>query len=103
LSCRRQAISFDKNRMLVDGVVVDYQQSQQAWIRGPRIQSVAALNDTLELTQTTQLFSKVQSGQSSALVYQWSASGGSLSQAGRSRGVDGSRRAGRYRYHPGCH
>lgn len=76
------AISFDKNRMLVDGVVVDYQQSQQAWIRGPRIQSVAALNDTLELTQTTQLFSKVQSGQSSALVYQWSASGGILSQAG---------------------
>jgi hypothetical protein len=76
------AISYDKNRMLVDGVVVDYQQSQQAWTRGPRIQSAAALNDTLEPGQSTQLFSKVQPGQSNSLNYQWFASSGTLAPAG---------------------
>ncbi len=76
------AVSYDKNRMLVDGVVVDYSQTQQPWVRGPRIQAAAAMQDTLEPGQSTQLFSSVQSGQSSSLVYQWSASGGNLGQAG---------------------
>jgi hypothetical protein len=75
-------ISFEKNKMLVNGVVVDYLQSAQSWQRAPRIQSVAAAQPVVEIGTSVQIFSKTQVGDSPDLDYFWSASGGTLTPAG---------------------
>lgn len=76
------AISYDRNKMLVGGVVVDYSQHQQAWVKGPRIQALAAANPTLEIGQSTALFAQVQAGDNTDLDYAWAVTDGTLSATG---------------------
>lgn len=76
------AVSFEKNKMLVNGTVVDYMQSAKLWQRAPRIQSLAAAQTTIEQGKTVQLFSQTQPGDSPDLSYFWSTDTGILSPAG---------------------
>lgn len=76
------AISYDRNKMLIDGVVVDYSQTAVAWQRPPRIQSAIAADTVVETGTVTSLFSKVQSGDSPDLNYTWSATDGVLNVNG---------------------
>ncbi len=75
------AVTFDKNKMLVNGTVVDFDQKQQIWEKPPRIQSLAAAQKTVEFGQTTNLFAKIQLGSSLDLTTTWSATGGILNAA----------------------
>lgn len=69
-------ITFDKNKMLVNGVVVDYSQNQNAWIKPPRIQSLASKSYIVEKGLKTNLYATVQPGQSSTLKYTWKSTQG---------------------------
>lgn len=71
-------VTYHNNKMLVDGVVVDYSQSVHSWTRGPRIQSVAATSNEVEFGQNTELFAQVEAGASADLTYQWSADQGTV-------------------------
>lgn len=77
-------ISFEKNKMLVDGTVVDFDQKQLIWEKPPRIQSLAAASKTIEFGEKTALFAKIQTGSSLDLTTEWSATGGNLNAANTS-------------------
>lgn len=71
-------ISYEQNKMLANGVVVDYMQSAVNLPRPPRIQSVATSEKEVEQGKTTQLFAKIQAGDDPDLHFHWSASRGIL-------------------------
>lgn len=75
-------ITFDRNRMLIDGVVVDYQQTQQTFTYAPRIQALTADTVEVEKNKTINIFGYAQDQDSSPLTYQWRASGGNISGTG---------------------
>ena len=63
------AITFDKNKMLIDGVIVDYRQSQQAFNYAPRIQAFATENTTVEKNKTITLYAKGIDQETKDLIY----------------------------------
>ncbi len=71
-------ITYDLNRMLINGVVVDYQQSVQTVNYPPRIQSLATPLSEVEQGDSITLFAKAQHPQNEQLTYHWTTSGGTL-------------------------
>ena len=71
-------ISYEQNKMLVNGIVVDFMQHAKAWTRPPRIQSLASTEKIIEQGSSTQIFSKIQSGDSPVWNSFWSTTGGTL-------------------------
>ncbi|KAA3632232.1 MAG: T9SS C-terminal target domain-containing protein [Bacteroidetes bacterium] len=78
-------ISYEKNRMLIDGVIVDYMQTVNPFTYAPRIQALAAANYALEVGDTTQVFGKAFDKDSDDLNYEWSTTGGTFHEDGNSR------------------
>lgn len=78
------AVSYEKNKMLVDGVVVDFDQHAQAYTRAPRIKALAAAKSPLEIGDSTTVFATVEDVDSDAgqITYEWSAPGGTFSGSG---------------------
>jgi len=62
-------ISFDKNLMLIDGVVVDYRQTQQAYNYTPRIQAFATESNPVEKNTTITLYAKGIDQETKDLTY----------------------------------
>ncbi len=75
-------LSYDKNRMLINGVVVDYNQTAVPFKYAPRIQGLAAEKYEVELSDSTNVYAKAFDKDSGILTYTWSATGGSISGAG---------------------
>lgn len=71
-------ITYEQNKMLVDGVVVDYRQSAQPFSRPPRIKGLGAAANPVEAGQTTALYCTVTDADSDQFTYQWSASSGNI-------------------------
>lgn len=78
-------ISYDKNKMLIDGVIVDYMQTVNDFNFSPRIQALAAANYEIEAGDTTQVFGKAFDKDSDNLIYNWQASAGEFYEDGNSR------------------
>lgn len=76
------AITYEKNKMLVDGVVVDYRQSAVPYTLTPRIKALAAADNPLETGSTTTLYCTVSDEAAGPFTYQWSATQGSISGTG---------------------
>jgi hypothetical protein len=62
-------ISFDKNKMLIDGVVVDYKQTQQAYNYPPRIQAFATESNTVEKNKIITFYAKGIDQETKDLTY----------------------------------
>ncbi len=75
-------ITYDKNKMLINGVVVDYAQTTQPFKYAPRIQAVAAEQSEVEFGDSTAVFGKAFDQDSGNLTWTWSATGGQLSGTG---------------------
>ncbi len=75
-------ISFQKNRMLVNGVVVDFDQHAQSYTYAPRIQALAAGKNPLEISDSTSVFATVFDADSGQITYEWSSSAGNISGLG---------------------
>ncbi len=69
-------ISYDRNRMLVNDIPVDFRQSQQAFDLPPRFKAFAAAEDTLEIGTATSLFATVAASDPTLLSYQWTSTAG---------------------------
>ncbi|MEO6038338.1 MAG: LamG-like jellyroll fold domain-containing protein, partial [Saprospiraceae bacterium] len=72
------AITYDRNKMLVNGTVVDYRQTAQPYQYAPRIQGLAVSQPQLEFGDTTTVFSKTFDQDSNNFTWTWSATGGTL-------------------------
>ena len=75
-------ISYDKNRMLIDGVVVDYDQHAQVYTASPRIKAFVAAKNPLEISDSTAVYATVDDADSDQITYEWSVTGGSISGSG---------------------
>ncbi len=75
-------LSYDRNKMLVNGVVVDYNQTAVAFKYAPRIQALAATTQTVEFSDSTAVFSKTFDQDSNNFTWTWSATGGTISGTG---------------------
>lgn len=71
-------ITYNKNKMLVNGVVVDYRQSAQPYQLAPRIKGMGSLHRPLEVEAQTTLYCTVEDYDSDQLFYEWSADAGQL-------------------------
>ncbi len=78
------AVSYEKNKMLVNGVVVDFDQHAQTYTRAPRIKALVATKNPLEIGDSTTVFSTVEDLDSSPITYEWSTPTGTFSGSGAS-------------------
>jgi hypothetical protein len=76
------AITYDKNKMLVDGVVADFQQTAHAFTYAPRIKSLATAQPQVAFNDSTTVFSSTSDQDSNQFTWTWSTSGGTISGAG---------------------
>ncbi len=76
------AVTFDKNKMLVDGVVVDFNQHAQPYTYAPRIKALAAAKNPLESGDSTAVYATVQDADSGQITYNWTVTVGAISGAG---------------------
>lgn len=63
------AITYEKNKMLIDGVVVDFMQTTIPFNSQPRIQSFATENNTVEKNSTITLYGKGIDQETKDLIY----------------------------------
>lgn len=75
-------ISYEKNKMLVNGVVVDFDQHTQAYTHAPRVKALAAEKNPLQINDSTPVYATVEDTDSGQLTYEWSAPLGTISGAG---------------------
>ncbi|MEZ4956160.1 MAG: LamG-like jellyroll fold domain-containing protein, partial [Saprospiraceae bacterium] len=75
-------ITFDKNKMLVNGVVVDFDQHAQAYTYPPRFKALAAVDNPLVVNATTTVYATVSDPDSDQFTYQWSTTSGVISGTG---------------------
>jgi len=71
-------VTYQLNRLLIDGVVVDYRAGQTVFNHPPRIKSLAAFGDTLLMGQSTTIYCTAVDRDEDGLSYTWTASGGML-------------------------
>lgn len=76
------SVSYEDNRMLVDGIVVDYGQTTVAYNRPPRLKSLAAATSVLQVGQQLQVYATAEDSEQDPLSYSWEVVGGSLQGEG---------------------
>ncbi|MCY7330749.1 MAG: laminin G, partial [Saprospiraceae bacterium] len=75
-------VTYDKNKMLINGVVVDYAQTAQPFTYAPRIQGLAPTQSAVEFGDSTTVFGTAFDQDSGDLTWTWSVSGGQISGSG---------------------
>ena len=75
-------ITYDFDRMLVEGVVVDYRSGQPVANYPPRIKSLAGSSVTVIQNMPVTLYCTAEDRDGNDLSYRWSATGGILSGTG---------------------
>ncbi len=76
------AVTRDANRMLIDGVVVDYGAGQQADNFPPRIKALDAIDRSVFRGGSTSVFCTASDRDGDPLAFTWLASGGQISGEG---------------------
>ncbi|MCC6410354.1 MAG: T9SS type A sorting domain-containing protein [Saprospiraceae bacterium] len=75
-------VTYDKNRMLIDGVVVDYDQHVLPFSATPRIKALAAVKNPLEIGDSTAVYATVEDTDSGNITYTWSVTSGAINGTG---------------------
>jgi hypothetical protein len=74
--------TYDADKFLVNGVVVDYHSGKAVTDYSPRIKSLTASNSTAIVKDSVKLYCTAVDPDNTKLTYQWGASGGSLTGSG---------------------
>lgn len=69
------SISYDLNKMKIDGVVVDYMQSDNAYNYPPRIKSLSSDNAVIEKGSSTTIYATVTDFEGETISYNWMSNG----------------------------
>ncbi|MFZ1790394.1 MAG: LamG-like jellyroll fold domain-containing protein, partial [Saprospiraceae bacterium] len=75
-------ISIDQNRLLVDNIVIDYQQTKVPNKQKPRIKAVAANRYIIEKGDTTRVYGTYVDGDSDEVMTEWSSDQDSIQGSG---------------------
>ena len=75
-------VTYDRNKMLINGVVVDFMQTATTFTYAPRIQSLAAEQNEVEFNASIPIYAKAFDKDSGNLNYSWSATGGTITGSG---------------------
>jgi hypothetical protein len=76
-------ITYEKNKMSIDGVVVDYDQHSKIYTYAPRIKSLTGEKNILQISKTMALYCTATDLDSPSLLYQWSSNKGSIIGSGK--------------------
>ncbi len=76
------AITYDLDKMLIDGVVVDYRSGQAVTNYPPRIKSLAAKKSTLLIGEATTIYCTATDRNADELSYTWKATDGTIIGSG---------------------
>ncbi len=76
------AITFDRDRMLIDGVVLDYRSGQTVANHPPRIKALAANPQPGFIGQPATLYCTAEERDGQPLTFNWSASAGQINGTG---------------------
>lgn len=69
-------VSFDQNKMLVDGVVVDFDQHQMAYTRSPRIKALGSETLTWEVNKNYSIYATLdEETDTTGLTWTWETNG----------------------------
>jgi hypothetical protein len=71
-------LTYDLNKAMIEGVTVDYMQTNTMAAFPPRIQALATEDTAVLILDTINLYLKVSDPEQSALSYQWIPEGGQL-------------------------
>jgi hypothetical protein len=75
-------ISYDLNKTLINGIVVDYNSGQSVQNHPPRIKAFAAKETQVIFGQKTSIYCTAEDRDNNTLSYTWEASGGQISGSG---------------------
>ena len=76
------AATYDEERMLIDGFVVDYSSGHMPSNHRPRIKGFGAGSSTIHLSGVSQLSCTAVDADGDTLAFQWSATGGTVTGEG---------------------
>lgn len=76
------SITYDKNKMLVNDVVADYNQSKNSFTYGPRIKALEPAFYTIEKGSNTTVFCTAEDKDSDVLTYTWFSDNGIITGDG---------------------
>ena len=71
-------LTYDDNRFLANGVIIDYMQNAVAYNVAPRIQALAAKTSEVMFGDTITIYAAAIDPETKDLTYIWSASGGTI-------------------------
>ncbi|MBC7884848.1 MAG: T9SS type A sorting domain-containing protein [Saprospiraceae bacterium] len=75
-------IAYDRNKMLIDNVVVDFNQHMQSFTYSPRIKALEAEDYIIEKNGSTTIYCTAHDKDSGQLVYNWYSDNGLISGEG---------------------
>ncbi len=73
------SVTYDRNKMLVNNTVVDFQQKTKTFTRPVRIKALAATQKTLQIGDSTKVYATAFDPDGGAITYKWSTNKGSIS------------------------
>ncbi len=76
------AITYDKNKMLVDDVIVDFNQNNTTFTYSPRIKALEPIDYIIEKGSSTTIFCTAEDRDSEELIYNWSSDNGLINGSG---------------------
>ncbi len=76
------AVSYEMEKMLINGVIADYNSGRSIFNHPPRIKALAVLPTVISAGQTSTFFCSAADRDNDSLSYSWSASGGIMTGQG---------------------
>ena len=89
-------INFDKEKALVNNVVIDFHSGQSVLNHSPRIKSLAAIESVVTIGDSTKIYCSAVDVDNYQISYEWSATGGNISGTGNVATWDPPLNAGKY-------
>ena len=77
------AITYKRNKLLVNNVVVDYQQSGNTYTKAVRIKALAAAQKTIQVSDSTLVYGTAVDPDGGTVSYQWSVNRGTITGTGQ--------------------
>jgi len=77
-------ISYYRNKMLVNNIVVDYQQSKNVYTKSVRIKALAASKKIIQIGDSTTVYATAVDPDGGNIIYKWSTTNGKISGSGNS-------------------
>ena len=76
-------VTYNRHRMLVNNVVVDYKQTVNPYTRPVRIKALAATQKTIQVGDSTLVYATAVDPDGGVMTYKWTANKGSINGTGK--------------------